>query len=140
MDGDTTGATVGTFNAHSSPLALVFDTKRALSKEFQGDGFVIRYAGGPRNGKENPSLLRKQGRDLLHLDLQYDKSVDNYNVRTTRIVDGFTSPTDALLIDNTLYIIEYGGKQGGDKSGGSIWKVTLPANPKLANQKRKKKV
>lgn len=138
MDGDSTGVTVGTLNAHSSPLGLFFDTRKALSKEFQGDGFVIRYAGGPRNGKENPSLLRRQGRDLLHLDMIYDKNTDNYKVKTTRIVDGFTAPTDALLIDNILYVIEYGGKQGGNKAGGSIWKITLPANPKLAKKNSKK--
>jgi hypothetical protein len=126
MDGDSTGVTVGTFNAHSSPLALVFDNKKALSKEFRGDGFVIRYAGGPRNGVANPSALRRQGRDLLHLDMAYDKASDNYKVKTTRIIEGFTSPTDALLIGNILYIIEYGGKQGGNKAGGSLWKVTLP--------------
>lgn len=140
MDGDTTGVTVGTFNAHSSPLALIFDNNKALSKDFKGDGFVIRYAGGPRNGKENPSLLRRQGRDLLHLNMQYDKAADNYKVKTTRIIEGFTAPTDALLVDNILYIIEYGGKQGGNKAGGSIWKVTLPANPKIAKKNRKKKV
>jgi glucose/arabinose dehydrogenase len=128
MDGDTTGVSVGTFNAHSSPLALVFDNKKSLSKEFKGDGFVIRYAGGPRNGISNPSALRRQGRDLLHLKMLYDKTADNYTVKTTRIVDGFTSPTDALLIGNVLYVIEYGGKQGGNKTGGSLWKITLPGS------------
>lgn len=126
MDGDSTGVSVGTFNAHSSPLALVFDNKKNLSKEYKGDGFVIRYAGGPRNGVANPSALRRQGKDLLHLDMTYDKASDNYKVKTTRIVEGFTSPTDAVLAGNELYIIEYGGKQGGNKAGGSIWKVTLP--------------
>lgn len=139
MDGDTTKATVGTFNAHSSPLGLFFDTKKSLSKEFQGDGFVIRYAGGPRNGKENPSLLRRQGRDLLHLDLTYDKASDNFKAKTTRLIDNFTSPTDALLVGNMLYVIEYGGKQGGNKNGGSIWKITLPASEKLARKNKSKK-
>ena len=126
MDGDSTGVTVGTFNAHSSPLALFFDNKKKLSKEFRGDGFVIRYAGGPRNGVASPSLLRRQGKDLLHLDMIYDKVSDNYKVKTTRIVENFTAPTDAILIGNTVYVIEYGGKQGGNKAGGSLWKITLP--------------
>jgi len=126
MDGDSTGVSVGTFNAHSSPLALFFDNKKALSKEFRGDGFVIRYAGGSRNGVANPSRLRRQGKDLLHLDMVYDKATDNYKVKTTRIVENFTAPTDALLIGNTVYVIEYGGKQGGNKAGGSLWKITLP--------------
>jgi len=140
VDGDSTGVTVGTFNAHSSPLALIFDNNNALGKDFKGDGFVIRYAGGPRNGKENPSLLRRQGRDLLHLHMTYDKASDNYKMKTTRILEGFTSPTDAVLVDNIMYIIEYGGKQGGNKAGGSIWKITMPANTKASKKSKKSKV
>lgn len=139
MDGDTTGVTVGTFNAHSSPLGLFFDNDKALAKDLAGDGFVIRYTGGPRNGVANPSPLRRQGKDLLHLEMSYDKPADNYKIKTTRIVDNFTSPTDALLVGNTLYVIEYGGKQGGNKAGGSIWKITLPASDKLAKKSKKKR-
>ncbi|MHA4738792.1 PQQ-dependent sugar dehydrogenase [Dyadobacter sp. MSC1_007] len=138
MDGDTTGVTVGTFNAHSSPLGLFFDTHNALGKDLTGDGFVIRYTGGSRNGAVNPNPLRRQGKDLLHLEMTYDKKADNYKVKTTRLVDSFTAPTDALLVGNTLYIIEYGGKQGGNKAGGSLWKITLPANEKMAKKNRKK--
>lgn len=131
MDGDTTGRTVGTFNAHSSPLGLFFDTRKQLGGNFKGDGFVIRYTGGqkPRAGTA-PNPLRKEGRDLLHLKLKYNKTTDNYTVETHRIVDGFTNPTDAVLIGHTAYIIEYGGKQGGNKNGGSIWKVIFPTNKK----------
>lgn len=128
LDGDTTGVTVGTFNAHSSPLALVFDNNQTLSKEFKGDGFVMRYAGGPRKGATDPNPLKRQGKDLLHLKMIYDKKTDNYKVKTTRLVDNFTSPTDAVIIDNHMYIIEYGGKQGGSKSGGTLWKVTFPTD------------
>jgi hypothetical protein len=138
MDGDTTGVTVGTFNAHSSPLGLFFDTHNALGKDLTGDGFVIRYTGGSRNGAVNPNPLRRQGKDLLHLEMTYDKKADNYKVKTTRLVDSFTAPTDALLVGNTLYIIEYGGKQGGNKAGGSLWKITLPANEKMAKKNKKK--
>ncbi len=126
MDGDTTGFTVGTFNAHSSPLALVFDVNHTLSKDFKGDGFVMRYAGGGRKGAVDPNPLKRQGKDLLHLKMIYDKKTDNYQVKTTRLVDNFTSPTDAVINDNHMYIIEYGGKQGGNKSGGTLWKITFP--------------
>jgi glucose/arabinose dehydrogenase len=137
MDGDTTGVTVGTFNAHSSPLALIFDKDEVLSKEFKGDGFVMRYAGGGRTGAANPNPLRKQGKDLLHLHMIYDKKADNYKVKTTRIVDNFTSPTDAVLIGNDMYIIEYGGKQGGTKSGGTLWKITLPGDAKALKKMKR---
>ncbi|MDQ6476996.1 cytochrome c class I [Dyadobacter sp. LHD-138] len=137
MDGDTTGVTVGTFNAHSSPLALIFDKDQALSKEFKGDGFVMRYAGGGKASSANPNPLRRQGKDLLHLRMIYDKKTDNYKVKTTRIVDNFTSPTDAVLIGNDMYIIEYGGKQGGTKSGGTLWKITLPGDAKALKKMKR---
>jgi hypothetical protein len=74
-----------------------------------------------------------EGRDLLHLDLTYHQETDNYSVKTTRIVEGFNGPTDAMLIGNIVYVIEYGGKSG------NIWKITLPAgtekSTKLENQK-----
>ncbi|TLU99447.1 PQQ-dependent sugar dehydrogenase [Dyadobacter luticola] len=139
FDGDSTGVAVGTFNAHASPLGLFFDTNNELGKDLTGDGFVIRYAGGPRNGVANPSRLRREGRDMLHLEMTYDKASDNYKMKTTRMIDNFTSPTDALLVGNTLYVIEYGGKQGGNKAGGSIWKITLPANEKMAKKSKKRK-
>lgn len=121
LDGDSTGVLTSTFNAHSSPLALFFDKDNALSEEFKGDGFVIRYAGGGRAGRVDP--LRAQGKDLLHLKLSYNKLMDNYLVQTTRIVDGFNSPTDAVLLGNVAYIIEYAAN-----ADGRIWKVTLPKN------------
>jgi hypothetical protein len=57
---------------------------------------------------------------MLHLDLSYDKMTDNYFVRTTRIVEGFNGATDAVLIGNTAYVIEYGA------TGGNIWKIIFP--------------
>ena len=118
LDGDNTGVSISTFTAHSSPLGLVFDTKRKLSNEFKGDGFVLRNTIGTKSSLMKP--FTDQGRDLLHLDMSYDKLSDNYFVKTTRIVDSFNNPTDAVLLGNSLYIIEYDAKVG------SIWKVTLP--------------
>jgi glucose/arabinose dehydrogenase len=118
LDGDNTGVSISTFTAHSSPLGLVFDTKRKLSAEFKGDGFVLRNTIGTKSSLMKP--FTDQGRDLLHLDMSYDKLSDNYFVKTTRIVDSFNNPTDAVLLGNSLYIIEYDAKVG------SIWKVTFP--------------
>lgn len=119
FDGDMTGVAVSTFTPHSSPLGLFFDTDKILSEEFKGDGFVIRYGGGPKSSLSKP--FTTQGKDLLHLDLTYSEGADNYTVKTTSIVEGFTSPTDAVLVNNKVYIIEYGGR-----TGGNIWKITLP--------------
>ena len=122
LDGDNTGVSISTFTAHSSPLGLVFDTKRKLSNEFKGDGFVLRNTIGTKSSLMKP--FTDQGRDLLHLDMSYDKLSDNYFVKTTRIVDSFNNPTDAVLLGSSLYIIEYDAKVG------SIWKVTLPGGSK----------
>ncbi|WP_246343600.1 c-type cytochrome [Adhaeribacter radiodurans] len=134
-DGDLTGQAVSTFNAHSSPLALFFDTKKVLSEEFRGDGFVMRYTGGGRVGANN--LLRKEGRDLLHLKLTYDPATDNYFVKTYRLVDNFNAPVDAVMVGNEVYIMEYAGQ-----SDANIWKITLPKSSKASAQntpKTKKK-
>ena len=66
------------------------------------------------------SPFTKEGTDLLHIHLTYDSITDNYFVKTVRIVGDFNEPTDAVLVDNNMYVIEYGGK------GGNIWKVSLP--------------
>jgi glucose/arabinose dehydrogenase len=124
LDGDNTGVSISTFTAHSSPLGLVFDTKRKLPSQFKGDGFVLRNTLGSKSSLMKP--FTDQGRDLLHLKMSYDKLSDNYFVKTTRIVDSFNNPTDAVLLGNSLYIIEYDAKLG------SIWKVSFPA----VNQKR----
>ena len=118
QDGDSTGVSVSTFTAHSSPLGLFFDVKKVLANDFKGDGFVIRYSFGANDPMMGP--FTKEGSDLLDLHLTYDKAMDNYVVNTTRIVEGFTEPTDAVIIGNEIYVIEYGGRSG------HIWKIRLP--------------
>jgi hypothetical protein len=122
LDGDLTGVPVSTFTPHCSPLALFFDTRKLLADDFQGDGFVIRYSLGARGSMMRPFTL--QGSDLLHLDMAYDKTTDNYFVRTKRVVDNFLEPVDAVMIGNEVFVIEYGGKEG------NIWKITLPKKRK----------
>ena len=112
------------------PMGLCFDTKKTLSKDFKGDGFVIRFTSG-----ENSSLMRpftNQGSDLLHLRMVYDKATDNYVVKTTRIVEGFNDPVDAVIIGNSMYIIEYGGQEG------NIWKIILPVDTKAGTKSKNK--
>jgi glucose/arabinose dehydrogenase len=120
LDGDQTGVAVSTFTAHSSPLGLFFDKKEVLPNDLKGDGFVIRYS----RGATAPMMLpfTQQGEDLLHLKLTYNSVTDNYFVKTTRIVEGFKEPTDAVLVGSDVYVIEFGGQ------GGNIWKLTFPPN------------
>ena len=130
LDGDQTGVAVSTFTPHCSPLGLCFDTKNILSKDFNGDGFVIRYSSGERSSMM--SAFTKEGTDLLHLHLTYDSTAKNYFVRTVRIVEDFNQPTDAVLAGNYLYVIEYGGKEG------NIWKITLPTDKQVAQKNNRK--
>lgn len=46
---------------------------------------------------------------------------DNYAVQATRLVDNLESPTDALLLGNEMYVINYAGS-----GAGSIWKLSFP--------------
>jgi len=102
-------------------LGLVFDTQNALSPEFKGDGFVFRYGGG--SDRPGTNLLRKSGKDLMHLDMSYNKAADNYYMKTTSIVNNFNAPVDALMEDNKIYVLEHGT---ANSEGGRIWKITLP--------------
>lgn len=129
MDGDNTGVTTSTFTPHSSPLGLVFDRDKMLSGDLKGTGFVLRNSLGARSSMMKP--FTDEGRDLMHLEMSYNKLTDNYFVKTTRIVDSFNNPTDAVLIGNELYIIEYGAVQG------SIWKLTLPGKSKPVKKAKK---
>lgn len=123
VDGDITGKTVSTFNAHSVPLGLIFDTKNALSDEFKGDGFVFRYGGGSERPGTN--LLRKGGKDLLHLEMTYNPITDNFYMKTTSIVTNFNAPVDAIIHKNIIYVMEHGT---ANSDGGRIWKITMPKN------------
>ena len=130
LDGDNTGVTTSTFTAHSSPLGIIFDTQKNLSGEFKGTGFVLRNTLGAKSSLMKP--FTDEGRDLLHLSMSYDKGSDNYFVKTTRIAESFNNPTDAVLVNNELYIIEYDAKEG------SIWKVTLPGGSNKGNKGKRK--
>lgn len=103
-----------TFTPHRSPLGLVFATDPKLPKDLRGDdqalsAFVLSYgaAGG---------TLSDKGQDLLHLRLT--KNGDNYQAVTTQIARGFKNPVDAVMIENRLYVLEFG-------QGGALWELTF---------------
>ena len=130
QDGDKTGVAISTFTPHCCPLGLCFDTKKILSSDFKGAGFVIRFTAGSTSGLMGPFTY--EGADLLHLQLSYDSLTNNYFVRTKRIVEGFRDPVDAVMIGGDMYVIEYGGE------GGNIWKITLPSDKYTSSKKGNK--
>ena len=113
-DAAAEGKPLYTFTPHRSPLGLVFATSAQLPVDLRGDGdalsaFVLSWgaAGG---------TLSDKGQDLLHLKLT--KRADNYEAVTTQIVREFKNPIGAVLIENRLYVLEYG-------EGGAIWELTF---------------
>ena len=60
--------------------------------------------------------LQDKGQDLLYLRL--NKQGDNYEASTTQIARGFKNPIDTALVDNKLYVLEFG-------DAGAIWELTF---------------
>jgi hypothetical protein len=108
---------IGTFTAHRTPLGLVFDRAQALAPEFRGDGFMLSWNKGDPTGDKLEGPFKDPSQDLLHLKLA--KTSTGYRLHATRIVRNFNNPVDAEIIDNKIYVLDYGGTQ-------SIWEVTLP--------------
>jgi glucose/arabinose dehydrogenase len=107
------GIPLYTFTPHRSPLGLVFSTSQGMPEDFRGDentfgAFLLSWgaAGG---------TLTDRGQDLLYLELT--KRDDNYETTTTQIAREFKNPIDAELIENRLYILEFGT--------GVIWELTF---------------
>ena len=122
LDGSDTNEPVFTLTAHSSPLGLVFDNDQAMAPPYKGSGFVLRIGGSIAsliNSFEDPD------QDLLHIDLEKTPNGDNYQARVTRLVGGFDSPIDAEIVDNRIYVIEWGNTRG-------LWEVVLPAETRTA--------
>ncbi len=113
-DAAVEGKPLHTFTPHRSPLGLVFITDEDVIADLRPNeetlsAFVLSWgaAGG---------TLSDAGQDLLHLSLT--KRGENYESVTTQIARNFKNPIDAVLIDNRLYVLEYG-------SDGAIWELTF---------------
>lgn len=113
-DAAAEGKTLNTFTAHRSPLGLVFATDPKLPASLRGDSNTLSAflsSFGAAGG-----TLTDKGQDLLHLVLT--KHGDNYQAVTTQIARGFNHPVSAVLIENRLYLLEYGAQ-------GAIWEITF---------------
>lgn len=116
LDASVQGNVFGTFTSHRSPLGLVFDKGEFLPAHFKGDGFVLSWT-----GSESPLLspFVGEGEDLLHLD--FDSNSGGKVLQASRIATGFINPIDAVLIEDQLYVLEYG-------TGARVWKVEFSKN------------
>jgi glucose/arabinose dehydrogenase/mono/diheme cytochrome c family protein len=119
LDASELNLAITTFTPHSSPLGLVFDIEHNLPGRFKGSAFTIRYTNGKKSNLMAP--FTENGEDLLHLIINFDPEKDNYNLHTYRIAAGFNQPVDAVLVDNAIFVAEFGGRE----RGGNIWKVSF---------------
>ncbi len=76
-DASALGRTLSTFTTHRSPLGLVFDVQRAMSSQFQGDGFMLSWTPGDPIGERVKGPFKDPSQDLLHLNLA-KKGATNY--------------------------------------------------------------
>ena len=120
MDASDLGMHMGTFTAHRSPLGLVFDRDSVLHPAYRGDAFMLSWTEGldscgcralPDTGI-GPFIDPSQ--DLVHLDMAFDSTIDNFRLNATRIVESFSHPVDAVIKSNRIYVLEngYGGTSG----------------------------
>ncbi|WP_339679269.1 c-type cytochrome [Cyclobacterium marinum] len=119
QDASNLGVGITTFTPHSSPLGLVSDNANLLPGRFKGKAMVLRYTSGKKSVLMQP--FTSEGEDLLLLDLEFSNAEENFNLNAFSIATGFSQPVDAVLVDENLYVIEYGGKE----LGGNIWKITF---------------
>jgi len=113
-DAAAEGQILYSFTPHRSPLGLVFADDPKMPADLRGEGdtlsaFILSWgaAGG---------TLTDRGQDLLHLQLT--KQGDNYEAVTTQIARDFKNPIDAVLIENRLYVLEFGARS-------AIWELTF---------------
>lgn len=118
-DASDEGVQISTFTSHSSPLGIVFDSEFALKQDWAGDGFCLSQNAAFRSKYTH---FGDPGEDLLHLELSKNADGSNYQVEITRLVRGFTSPIDAVMRGNKIYVLEYIGNDDGN-----LWEITLPA-------------
>lgn len=108
------GDSLATFTPHRSPLGLVFITDERMPADLRSDdttfgAFVLSWgsAGG---------TLSDRGEDLLHLALR--KQGANYQSVTTQVARDFHNPIDAVVVENRLYVLDYG-------ADGTIWELAF---------------
>ena len=117
-DASDLGLKLSTFTAHRSPLGLVFDTVGAMDVPFQNHGFMASFTPGDPNGNSVAGPFFDASQDLVDLQLT-SLGGTNYQARVTTLVGGFTTPIDAEIIGNRIYVLEYSGNQG-------VWEITFP--------------
>ncbi len=114
QDATANGERLYTFTPHRSPLGLVFAAGDALPADLRPSSdtlaaFVLSW--GAAGGS-----LSDKGQDLLFLRLR--REGDGYVAETVQLARDFVLPIDAVLVDQRLYVLEYGGSS-------NLWELTF---------------
>jgi hypothetical protein len=89
-----------------------------MAPPFQNHAFMLSFTPGDPTGNSVAGPFKDASQDMLDLNLTKLGNT-NYQTTATRIVGGFTTPIDAEIIGNRIYVIEYSGNQG-------LWEITFP--------------
>jgi glucose/arabinose dehydrogenase len=114
QDAAAQGEKLYTFTPHRSPLGLTFATGDALPADLRPtadvlSAFVLSW--GAAGGS-----LSDKGQDLLFVRLR--REGESYVAETTQLARDFALPIDGVLIDQRLYVLEYGGSS-------NLWELTF---------------
>jgi hypothetical protein len=82
---------------------------------------MLSWTPGDPNDDSTAGPFRDPSQDLVDLNLTKLGNT-NYQARVTRLVGNFSNPIDAEILENRIYVIEFGGNQG-------IWELTFPPAP-----------
>ena len=114
-DASNEGSFITTFTAHRSPVGFGFDNANTMGGNFTGDAFMASFSGNTW------PLIGGDSEDLLHIELNYNGALDNYDANVYKIATGFAQPIDIVVDDNIIWLAEY-----GDGVNRGLWKITLP--------------
>ncbi|MFK7981728.1 MAG: hypothetical protein AB8G86_17235, partial [Saprospiraceae bacterium] len=114
-DASNEGSFITTFTAHRSPVGFGFDNANNMGGDFTGDAFMASFSGNTW------PLIGGDSEDLLHIELNYNGALDNYDANVYKIATGFAQPIDIVVDENVIWLAEY-----GDGVNRGLWKITLP--------------
>ncbi len=106
MDASNAGVSSHTLTPHRSPLGLTFDVGDTIPTSW-GEAFVLSWTAGSAASNDLLTPFADPGEDLLAL-----RFVAPDTIEARRIVWGFSSPMDAVIVDDKMYVIELGGSRG----------------------------
>ena len=89
-----------------------------MAPPFRNHGFMLSFTPGDAIGNSVPGPFFDPGQDLVDLDL-VKLGNTNFQAHVTREVGGFSTPIDAEIIGNKIYVLEYSGDQG-------LWEIRFP--------------